>query len=459
MVSSNCKLNNLLLFFFISLIGAALAFFTEANDYILSCLFCFTSIYSIALIWFYSGKRPTLFVLYMVSFNLFLGGRFFVYLFSQENDIFLLSWYTYFNPKGQERLLVYLFVYAYIVMSTIGCCVEWHKQRRVLFTPQLSAIESSKFDCILKKLFPVVVFCSLYYLYEGVQAILTYGYGTVAISDNVEQNVSYLAKFSSMSAGIFTGMAIAYGTKQTIKKYVSLLLITSLITLIMGSRGAFASMILFCLWLYSLYYNISIKKILLYGAAGLTILLLLFSLSVRADSYGITNMSSLEALTDFFYSNGGSLAIFGASMTIKDYPLLPYFQTFITGANFFYSKITGAVLKPEDISFQGHMCNTFDSDLFYSGAGLGWTVTGDLFLFSSGNILVYCILCFFIARFITYIDMSSFRSSFYRYMAASLSMGLFMMPRGSSAALFAMIPYIYIYFFLLKYLTRFVSRG
>ena len=146
--------------------------------------------------------------------------------------------------------------------------------------------------------------------------------------------------------------------------------------------------------------------------------------------------------------------IFGVSMTVSNYPVLPYFQTFITGANVLYSLLWGVTVSPETLSFQGHLCNTLNSSLFYSGAGLGWTVNGDLFLFSGRNIFVYSIFAYLLGRFISYIDVCSFKSSFYLFVAGSLCFGIAMMPRGSLAALFAMIPYIYLFYYLVIFLGK-----
>jgi len=459
MATSVTKIKRTAPFFIISLLSLLFIYIIEAGDYLLSVVYAITALFSLKLIWDYSGKRPSLFFLFMVSYQLFIGGRFFVYLFSQEDPIFSLhGFFTDYDAIGNERIRVFSYVYLFLVFGTIGFCVGSSKDRKLKFVPKLQQNEKMKIDTVLCKLFPVFCVFALYHAYESLVYALSHGYETIALNANAEDNISYLAKFANMSIQVFAAASIAYGSKKTILKYLVLLLFSSIIIVICGSRGAFGSLVLFILWVYSRFEKVSIKKISLYGGIGMALLLILFSISFRAESYGMIGLSPMEAVKDFFWSNGGSLPIFAVSITIDNYPIYPYFQTLFVGSNFIFTHFFGVPLKPEQISFQGHLCNTLDSTAFYNGAGLGWTANGDLYLFSGGNIILYCILTYLVARLISYIDNSSYKASFYLFMAGALAFGLFMIPRGNFASLFAMIPYVYIYFFLIKYLTHFVGR-
>lgn len=448
---------NLLLFLIFSCLGLFLVFCFQVNDYYLSWLYCITAVWSMIIIWDLTGKRPTIFFFFMLSYHLFIGARFFVYIFSQEKAIFELDWFYPYNPTGAERLPIYIFVYLFQVMFTLGYCVSWRNKSQVRFEITCNNSLRLKIDKILNKAFPCIFVILIFYLVKGLFEIMSSGYGLVERSDNIE-DVSYLMKFIEMAATVFTAMAVAYGKDTTKKKYFVLLSIRAVVSILSGSRAAFGALLFFLVWAYSLHHKISLKKIGTYSFVGLFVMLFLFSFSVRAASNGFIDLSITDAFIDFFYSNGGSIAIFGASMTLNDYPVVPYFQTLITGAGFIYGHLRGTPLKPEEATFQGHMCNTFDSELYYSGKGLGWTGTGDIYLFSRGNILIYCILCVLIARLLAYIDKSSFKSDFYKYMAGSLAFGLFMIPRGTFASLFAMIPYVYFYLIVIVLIANSMRR-
>lgn len=448
---------NLLLFLVFSFLGLLLVYYFQVNDYYLSWLYCITAVWSMKIIWDATGKRPTIFFFFMLSYHLFIGARFFVYIFSQENEIFKLDWFYPYNPTGAERLPIFLFVYLFQVMFTLGYSGGWRKKSKVRFEITCNNNLRIKIDKILNKAFPYIFVILIIYLVKGLLNVMLAGYGFEGRSENTE-DVSYLMKFIEMAATVFTAMAVAYGKDSTKNKYYILLSVRAVVSILAGSRAAFGALLFFLVWAYSLHHKISIGKLAIYSFAGLSAMLFLFSFSLRAVSNGFIDLSVTDAFLDFFYSNGGSLAIFGASMTISDYPIVPYFQTLITGAGFIYGHLRGTPLKPEEATFQGHMCNTFDSELYYSGKGLGWTGNGDIYLFSGGNILIYCILCVLIARLLAYIDKSSFKSDFYKYMAGSLAFGLFMIPRGTFASLFAMIPYVYFYLIVIVLIANSMSR-
>ncbi len=443
-------------FLIVSVFCQVLVYLVDAGDYVLSVIYSATSLVSMKMVWDYSNKRVTLFLLFLVAYHLFIGGRFFYYLFSQENPIFILEQFTYYEPKGLERLKIFLFVYMFVALSTVGFCFCQIKERRPRFIPQVTSREKQKMDKVLNKLVPLFVVFLIYEGYSLITVSLQNVYGTLALNSNAEDNVSYLVKFARLSIITMSGLAIAYGEKKTIYKYLSLLLAVGLIDIISGSRGTFGSFLLFLIWVYAHYRKVSLGRLVVYGSAGLASILVLFSFSSRAITSGFLDLSPADALKDFIYGNGVSLMVFGVSITVGNYPIYPYFQQFILGSNFIISHLTGVHLKPEEISFQGHLCNTLDSNLYYSGAGLGWSVNGDLYLFSGGNILIYCFLSYCLGFLISYIDASSRKSSFYLFMACAIGYFLFMVPRGSTSAIFVMFYYVYLYFYLTKYLTRFV---
>lgn len=445
-------------FLLASLSALAFVWLIQADDYILSVVYCLTAVYSTLLLWNAAGRKITLLLCIILCYHLFIGGRFWVYLFSQEYNSFEITWFANYAPTGEEKYRIFSYVYLCVVMITLGACVEWSRERRPRFIPHIS-VDNVKIDQLINRLFPILILFSLYHAYNSLSYALSHGYETIALNADAESNLSYSVKFSRMSIIVFTGMAIAYGQKKTVIKYISLLLFTGLVIIICGSRGTFGSVVMIMIWAYSRYHKLSLKKLAIYGVLGLVSLLLLVSISFReTGSGGVAGMTALEALTDFFYSNGVSLMVFALSTTVTGYPTLQFFQTFFPGVNFLYSHISGIPLKPEQASFQGHLCNTLDSDLFYSGAGLGWTMNGDLYLFSGGILIFYCLLAYLLGKFISYIDVCSNKSRFYLYMAGAVSFDTFALSRGSMSNLFAMIPYIYIYFLLVIYLTRFIPK-
>lgn len=447
-----------LLFLLVSLVALAIVWLLQSDDYTLSVVYCTLAVYSVFILWKCSREKITLLLCIILCYHFFIGGRFWLFLFSQEHPIFEITWYANYAPTGYEKLRIFAYVVLFYVMITVGASIEWSRDRKLKFVPQ-NKVNGAKIDNVINRLFPILVLFALYHAYNSLSYALSHGYETIALNSDAESNLSYSVKFSRMSIIVFTGLAIAYGQKRTVIKYICLLLFTGVVTIICGSRGTFGSVVLFIIWAYSRYHKVSLKRLMVYGFAGIATLLFLFSISLRdSGAGGIAGLTPLEVFSDFLYSNGVSLMVFGVSMTVTGYPTIQYFQTLIPGVNFLYSHISGIPLKPEQASFQGHLCNTLDSDLFYSGAGLGWTTNGDIYLFSSGFLVVYCILCFLLGRLISYIDICSYKSRFGLYLAGAIAFDTFAVSRGSLSNFFAMIPYIYAYYFLILYLTRIVKK-
>lgn len=417
------------------------------SDLSFSIIYVIFSLTTIATIWHYSSNSINMFILFIVAFNLFLGGRFYVCLFDNTISPFQATlFYDYYVPI-ERKLETFLYVISFLCFSTIGFYLSKVRPYKMIFEIKVSNYSALKFDDLLKHVFPFLAVVIIYLSYTDFLDILAKGYAFTALAvDKTAVSTSYFDKFVSLALMFLLGMSVAYGSKKTMLKYVLVYGIRGFFSILGGSRADFGAVILIIIWIYSLNRKVSFKKIILLSAVGLVSLLLLFSLSVREA--GNSSFSFIGAINMFLYTQGVSLMVFDASRLITGYPILPYFQTFIPGASFIYSIISGTVLYPQDISFQGHLCYSLNQDLFRDGLGLGWTTPSDLYLFSGRIFVIYCFLALILGRFLGTIEYWAKQSKFFQYVSFAMAQSLFMMPRGSLAAIFPLFFYIYLFFFI-----------
>ena len=418
-----------------------------------SILYILFALLSSSAIWIARKKTLSIFFFFILSYDLFIGGRFFAHALNPSLDVFSSTvWYEY-ELKDADKIFLMNYILGFLFFCVLGFLIYNRKERKVRFEPRLSVITKEKINSLLNIFFYILVPYILVTSVQGLLLVMSRGYGTNLLFET-DYEVNFVQKFANLLLIAFTGMAMAWGDKKLIKRYFILYIIKGIFNILCGSRGMLGAVIFMSLWAYSFYRPINFKKLFLYSGVAVVAMLLLFSVSVRGRAEELESLSLWESFTAFIYTNGISLMVFDASTKVTGYPALPYFQTLIVGANFIYTLFTGVHLDAQDVTFQGYLCNELNSGLFNQGLGLGWTTNGDLYLFSGRIFVVYCILSMLLGCIFCIIDQWSRKSKFFLYFAASMAPALFLMARGSLSALFPQIFYSYLFFFLVKWLAR-----
>ncbi len=411
------------------------------------------AVFSLASIWKIGKRKVSMFFLFMLTVNLFLGGRFWAYLFDSSLDVFETTFFYSYTIDGKSRASDMIFLYSFIFFSTIGYKLGIKRNAKVRLEPKVSRAVERNIGRLLEIIFPIVL---ILVVYSSIGSVIenfksgSYGFGDYN-SDAV--GGGYLRKFAQMSLSIFLSLSVVYCEKKWRNRYLMLYTFMSVCIVLGGSRASLGTLIFFLLWVYSIDHKVSLKKIALYGSIGLVLFFVAFSFSVRAAQSGFSLDSNKLAL-GLLYEQGGSIAVFDLSTRVKDYPVLPYFQTIIVGSSLIYRLFTGAVLYPKDISFSGHMCYSINPDRYMSGAGLGWTIMSDIYLFSGRNVFFFCLLSLLLAYSMAILDTWRRKSKFFLYVASAMLPGILMMPRGTLSAYFPMIFYVYIYFFIFVIISK-----
>lgn len=413
----------------------------KVEDIVISIIFVINYILSISIVWTINNKKINLFVLFFLTFGLFIGGGFLACLLDHDLDPFQpLNFYSYtVDYKSKIEIVTYVLLFMY--MTTCGYFASYQYKREPKFLPfqSASSIAINKFLRILQiPLALIVVVFSVKFVWEGLQS----GYLEHFVAgQSDEYSGSTLDNLIKQWISIFLGLAIAFGEKRTKVAYLILFSVLSLANLYVGSRSNFGVLLLILLWLYSEHHKVSLKKLGLGLVLAMFLMIFLFSFSVREANISRAKIPIFDAIAFFIQMQGSSLMVFDASKSIESYPLLPYFQSFIPGSSFFYSLISGESLNPWDVTFSKYMCYNLNPQLYFEGYGLGWSILSDLYLFSGRMLPFFVFLSFIWGYFVGKLEIWSSMARFYRFISVTLSTTLLLLPRGGFNSFFPLLIY------------------
>ena len=422
------------------------------NETVISFFLCSTMLWLICYVW--KMKQLSAFCLFLLTFAfLFIGGRFWAKLI---DDKYIIQSGTFFEPEilsnelwYKTLILLLLFLYGAVIGYSL-----WRDKSNIKSeihlrndTRNISINRNEKINKVLKNLFYIL---AIYTICESVSSFMIAFSGGGYLSLYAGQSKSYTTGGSLAQTILYAlfGIAMAIGSKQNKIRYIFLFTIQSLITIAIGSRGSLGALLLFFLWLYAQNKPIRLSKIILLGCLALFLLLFLASISIRAAGQG-PNDNIHEILSLFFYQQGISLAVFAQSMDI-DYPIIPYFQSFIPGFSALYSIISGQMLHGYDVSFNTYLAYYLNPELFYEGYGLGWTLMSDIYCFSQGWYIPFFMLSIGFGYISRYLEERRNSSNIVAAIYYSIFLRYLILPRASVSTIAPLAVYVIIVYFTLK---------
>ena len=426
----------------------------DADGWSLSLVYVLVQCLGIILVWHISNKKLGIFIMFQLTFSLFIGGRFWAYLLNPHLDIDIFEptfFFDYIVPPNR-KIEIFSYVLLFIVFSILGYSLV-RGRNRFKYILNLKVSEDSV-RCISKVgniLFPVFAIYTLYSTFDTLMNAMAGG-GYLLLYSTQADEYSAGGSFLPNLILFFFSFAFAYGDKQLQKRYLILYLFNSVLRLLIGTRSAIGAVFLFIIWLYSLKHKISLLKLFSCIILALVLLPFLFSFSVRAseDGSAFSLDTLLTSVSMFLYTQGISLMVFDASRLIDEYPFIGYIQTFIPGSSWFWG-LLGNSLQPQDILFSYHMCYELNPALFVNGNGLGWSILSDAYVFSFGCIFVFVVLAFLIGHLFGLLEVLFEKYAFYKYIVFYIFMACMLIPRGGG--LLNLLTYGIVYLCLFRLLT------
>lgn len=426
------------------------------DDISLSVWYILSSIISIYVVWNASGKEVNLLFMHLLTFQLFIGGRFYVHLFDNEWDIFETTFFYDYVVNRQRAQEIVFFPISYQIFITIGYCIAQIYPVKCFCNFSLHENVHKYINKIINGIFPYITVAVFFISVKMLVSVLLNGYGVSLIDiSQQEVSVSIIDKFTPLLLIFLLALSYVYADKKLFYKYLVIYFVNGIIIIIGGSRGTLGVVIMLAFWFYAMNHKISLVKISLSVFAGMIMLIALFLCSARNTE--MEELSPINIINYFIWSNGISLMVFDTSRLVDNYPIIPYFQTFITGFSSVISLFKE--LKPQDIGFEGHLCYTLNPVLYSSGAGLGWTSLGDFYLFSARQSFAFCFLVSIFGHILSTLEKWGKEKPFFKYVCISLAPGLLMSPRGGLFSFFPLFAYIFFFFLMLRTLATRMSKN
>lgn len=225
----------------------------------------------------------------------------------------------------------------------------------------------------------------------------------------------------------------------------------------MGLRGGFICYLLLLFWYKS---DFGLKKINVFKVLSLIIFVFVFltaifnMVSFRGE---VDNENVSDKVLSLLYAQGVTLMVFNDSMSIINYPIVPYFQNFIPGVSFVFSTL-GYGVNAYEVNFGQFLSYTLDPVLFGLGYGLGWSLFSDAHVYSFGNIVFYSVFIVLFSVFINYMQNNINKNIYLKVIISSLVIPLCFLPRAGLNTVFPLIFYTVIFLLLIMFLSQILRR-
>lgn len=408
----------------------------QYSYYILSLYSCLTIVLSFCVIYVLGHKATSLFSLFLITYAVFLLGRFFYFLIGGDQEIFYISYFVYYTLNSEEALKVTLYVASVVPFMTAGWLLTTEKNKINYEFSDYEITNSAKFILWL------FIFSSVSIILlksaSGLINVLSGGYHVLYQN----QGESYQASgFSRTFFYCIIGLTFSFGNRLQIKFIIFSLLILGVMLIVSGQRGGFVTILLFLLWVYGINNRVSWLSLLKYMAIFIVLLMTMSFISFRALD---TEASVFNFLESTLYSQGFSMMVFDASTKVDEYPLLPLLQSFIPGA----SRIASLFIDMDSsmVSYGGYMASELNRGAYENGQGLGWTIPSSFYVWAQGNIFIYWNLAFLFGCVFGLLEKKSFKNKFYFGLVASLAINLFFLSRDQFSSIFPQIIYFSIFY-------------
>lgn len=410
--------------------------FTSIQYAILFCIY-----FSLSLLYVWHIRRMSLFFLFLTLSNiLFIGGRFWGILINPELELMEGTFFHnyYIVPRHMNETLCY--VVTFIFLASFG--YKTYKSHKRQNGNTFTIVIKEKPDTFLKHFFWIVLILAVYGQIQNFIYAFTQG-SYLAMYEGQTGDYTAGGSLGKILLYICFGLSMAYGTKNTQKRYLILFFIYAIINILIGGRGTLGAVLMFSIWYYSLSHKINILKLAALGIFSLLFLLWIFSFSIRqADS--TIDLGLVDTISYFLYSQGISLAVFDQSRDVINYPALAYVQSIIPGSSSIYSLFTGISLAPQDVSFASYLSYSLNPSLFANGNGLGWTLLGDLYLFGGRCLIGFGLLSYIFGYICSLVESKASSSMFCKVLIFSIFMRLMLLPRAGLNEIIPFIVYVYV---------------
>lgn len=438
-------------------INTSLNISLDISDFLWSLLFILI-IATILFLRFYINKANivSLYSLFFLTSLLFIGGRFFsVILGFTSSPLFELDFFVYSILNAKEKTNLFFLVISGFLSLELGYYFSNIILKNDIKKSSNVFLNANKYVLIII----ILIIFSLLSIssYESLKIALDGGYLALYSGQTKEYGFTFTGLLKTIllaSAGIF----LSQKNVKIQRIFLLALGVYFLIDIFLGARGGFISYILFLVW-YKHDFGKKKGKFINFFIIVIILIVLLSTIFglISLRSSEVTDTSIYQKILSLLYDQGVTLMVFNESLKIQEYPAIPYFQNFIPGFSFLYSKIIGG-LYPYEISFSAFLSYTLNPKLYDLGYGLGWSFFSDAYLYGFKTPTFFCFWVFIFSVFLNYLQLNITKNIYVKVITISLVSSILFLPRAGINTIFPLIPYILILFFIIKLFSRLNTR-
>lgn len=362
-----------------------------------------------------------MFIMNMTVF-LFVGGRFFVYLFkSYDEGLFSLNYMANFNPTQEGESYIFLLVMIFIFIVNFSYLYFPLKKERNFN----NFIFDKKILCLILLLSVSMYFISLASIYGDYLSVSSGSY-----FDKYKKQAENYDPGSGLIFNLMYCMFAFLYSRSNINlkiKYSLLFLLLILFSFfaLMGQRGPFASYILLLVFLYFLNKKVSFFKITFSLSIAYFFMVVIYSFSSRSS-----NVEMGVNLLKFVYEQGITLGVISYGILGDlDYPIEAYISSLAPGISRLISFVNNGDIQNYYFGFGSYAAHMADSKMYENGMGLGWSIISGFYHFSAENIFIFLIFCFSWGVLIRKIDIFAGKKDYWTGVAFVLAPNLFFLAR------------------------------
>lgn len=342
----------------------------------------------------------------MFFFNItvfvFLGGRFFTYYFlPYPSNLFDLSFMANYKASPEAALSTFNKVIFFIVFSNFAYLASMKSSSKTNII-RLPAITS-----------PIIInliwLITLFLIVLNIQAeINTLQY---------VKKLGYLARYSSQAeyykpgSGlinifmfIFIGLSFGLSNNRKIRiiTYIGLFTYACLV-LLSGQRELFVTVLLFGIWYIGKDKKVSLMKTIIIFLLIALSLLLFMNFSYRSGDY---TTSLIDKIVNLIHAQGTTLGVITFGLNeIKQFPPYAYITSLLPGAARILTIVEpNIVLQKYDLGFGSYVAHMANAHMYKQGYGLGWSIIGNLSVFSYNIFIIFILLSSIWGWFIRLLD-------------------------------------------------------
>ncbi|EJB1795593.1 O-antigen polysaccharide polymerase Wzy [Vibrio parahaemolyticus] len=421
------------------------------TEYQLSAIFVIVIFMTIIYLYSISNKILNLQLLFIMTFGLFIGGRFIAYFLGYEYSPFTTTFFLQYTLSPEAKFDLVYRVVTFVYFYSIGCSLV------PVANFNVTVIKTNTSEFIVKFSYIVFIFFVLYYFFtlsSLFKNALQLGYASLYSSQGGEVD------FGGAAASImytlllfFLGYNVASKDKKGMVLYLSLFFLIAFTYLLIGARAKFGASFLLLIWLYFRNREFSLIRFSLISSLGIFAILSLSELSIRFSDVE-SELNLTESLLKFIYSQGITLMVADLVDKIDNYPNLAYFQLFLPAVSSFLGIFTS--VDRFGTSFGNYLAYSIDPTMYYNGLGLGWSVISDIYLLSARYIPIFCILSMLFGYVVSLISWLSIRNIYFLSFFIMILTKVIYLPRASLNSVLPMLSWFVFFTVLLKLLYDFL---